>query len=222
MAIAVATPPALVVTGFRALANEWFVAFEYDRPGFPPDRYGLTRDEREELALVGLESIRPGTEGIALLEAATLPDGSPAFDERERGHMADVRSLFGAALRFQLIVLLAVVAAAVALARSPRRTLVPRGVLAGSLTTIGVAALAVPVILLGFDGFFTRFHEVFFDGDSWRFSTTDTLIRLYPERFWEDTAMLVALVTVAQAVALAPLAWWWQRRAARAGAREPA
>ena len=47
--------------------------------------------------------------------------------------------------------------------------------------TLGIAALAVPVILLGFDGFFLRFHEVFFSGDTWRFSDTDTLLRIYPE-----------------------------------------
>ena len=60
----------------------------------------------------------------------------------------------------------------------------------------------MPVILLGFDGFFLRFHEVFFSGDTWRFSDTDTLLRIYPETFWQDTAKLAAAIVVAQAVVL--------------------
>ena len=58
--------------------------------------------------------------------------------------------------------------------RSPGRrlrTVVPLGLLAGALATLAVALLAVPLILLGFDGFFVRFHEVFFSGDTWRFTT---------------------------------------------------
>jgi integral membrane protein (TIGR01906 family) len=70
-------------------------------------------------------------------------------------------------------------------------------------------------MLLGFDEFFTRFHEVFFQGSSWRFSNTDTLIRLYPERLWQDVSRLAAAITVGQAVVLAPLAWWWARGAGR-------
>ena len=40
-------------------------------------------------------------------------------------------------------------------------------------------------MLLGFDRFFDDFHGVFFEGDSWRFARGDTLLRIYPERFWE-------------------------------------
>ena len=215
VAIAVAVPALLVVTGFRVLATDTYVRWELDRDGFPPDRYGLSDREREELALLGLRSIEPGSEGIVLLERATLPDGSPAFDERELSHMRDVRTLFGAALRGQLIAVVAITVLALALAWTSLRTVVPRGLLAGALATLAIAVLAVPFIVLGFDRFFTRFHEVFFEADSWRFSNTDTLIRIYPERFWQDVAQLVAAIAVAQAIVLALLAWWWLRAAKR-------
>ena len=216
--IAVVVPPMLVVNAFRVLATDTYVRYEYDRAGFPADRYGMSADEREALGLVGLRSIEPGSEGIVLLERATLPDGSPAFDERELAHMDDVRTLFGAALRSQLVAALALAALALVLGWTRLRTVVPRGLLAGALATLAVAVLAVPVILLGFDDFFTGFHEVFFEGDSWRFSDTDTLIRLYPERFWEDVSQLAAAITVVQALVLAPLAWWWLRAAKRRSA----
>jgi integral membrane protein (TIGR01906 family) len=216
--IAVLVPPTLIANALAVLATDTFVRYELGRDGFPPDRYGLTSDEREELAVLGLRSIEPGSDGIVLLERARLPDGSPAFDERELDHMEDVRALFVPILRGRLVVILSVAILAVALLRTRLRAVVPRGLLAGALATLAIAVLLVPAILLGFDGFFTRFHEVFFEGESWRFSNTDTLIRLYPERFWEDVSQLAAVLTVAQALLLAALAWWWLR-AARRGAR---
>ena len=78
--------------------------------------------------------------------------------------------------------------------------------------------LAVPVILLGFDRFFVRFHEIFFSGDSWQFANSDTLIRIYPEQFWVDVSRITAGLAVAQAILLAALSWWWLRTVRRSGA----
>jgi integral membrane protein (TIGR01906 family) len=132
--------------------------------------------------------------------------------------MEDVRTLVVAALRAQLVAGIAIVVLALALARTRLRTAVPAGLLAGSLATLAIAMLAVPVILLGFDGFFVRFHEIFFSGDSWRFSSSDTLIRVYPERFWVDVSRLAAGIAVAQAIVLALVAGWWLRAARRGNA----
>ncbi len=211
--IAVTMTPVFVVNAFRVLANDRFVRYELERGGVPQDRYGLTSGERLALALTGLRSIRPESAGIVLLERASLPDGSPAFGARELRHMADVRHRLGAALRLQLAAFIVLLVLAVSLARSPRwRSVVPRGLLVGSLVTLSIAALAVPVILIGFDGFFVRFHEVFFAGDTWRFSSTDTLLRLYPEAFWRQTAQLAVAIVVVQAVAVALAARWWLHR----------
>lgn len=206
-------PPLLVVNAFRVLATDPFVRYELARDGFPRDRYGLAVAERLELALEGLDAIRPGSEGIVLLERARLPDGARAFNERELRHMSDVRRLLGLALRAQFAALVLLGIVGVVLARSPqRRTLVPRGLLTGSVATLVIAALAVPAILLGFDGFFASFHGAFFSGDSWRFADSDTLLRLYPELFWQHTAQFAAAIAVAQAIAIAIAARWWLRR----------
>jgi integral membrane protein (TIGR01906 family) len=208
----------MVVNGFRVLATDTFVETELGRDGFPPDLYGFDTEQRTALAKLGLRSIEPGSEGIVLLERATLADGSPAFGERELTHMRDVRTLFGAALRLQLVALLAIVALGLLLSRTRLRAAVPAGLLAGSLATLAIAVLAVPVILLGFDGFFVRFHEIFFSGDSWEFSNADTLIRIYPEQFWIDVSRLTAGIAVVQAIVLAALSWWWVRVARRGAA----
>ena len=112
-AIALTVTPIFVVNAFRLLATDTFVRHEIDRSGFPPDRYGLTTTERRRLALTGLHSILPGGDGIALLERATLPDGSSAFDSRELRHMRDVRSRLGAAYTAQLVALVVILALAI-------------------------------------------------------------------------------------------------------------
>jgi integral membrane protein (TIGR01906 family) len=223
VAIALVVTPIFVVNAFRVLATDTFVRDEIERDGFPPDSYGLTTPERVRLALTGLHSILPGGDGIALLERATLPGGTAAFGSREVRHMTDVRSRLGAAYRAQLVVLGILLVLALGLARSRRwRAVVPRGLLAGSLLTLAIALLAVPLLLLGFDDFFLRFHEVFFNGDSWRFSDTNTLLRIYPEVFWQDTAKLAAVIVVVQAVVVALASWWWVRRLARPAPEEAA
>jgi integral membrane protein (TIGR01906 family) len=222
VAIALTVTPIYIVNAFRLLATDRFVRHEIERNGFPADAYGLTTPQRLGLALTGLHAILPGSEGIALLERAKLPDGSTAFNERELRHMRDVRERLGVAFRAQLAVLVILLGLAVCLYRSPRwRSVVPRGLLVGSLATVGIAVLAVPVILFGFDGFFLRFHEVFFSGSSWRFSYHDTLLRIYPDIFWQDVAKLAAATVVGQAVVVGLAAWWWVRRV-RPAAREVA
>ena len=216
--VALAVPAILVVDGFRGLATDTFVEWELGRDGFPPDLYGFTVEQRTSLAKLGLRSIEPGTEGILLLERARLSNGAPAFEARELRHMQDVRSLFGAALRAQLVALIAIAVLGLLLWRTRLRTAVPAGLFAGALATVGIAVLAVPLILLGFDDFFTRFHEIFFSGDSWQFSSADTLIRIYPEQFWIDVSRIVAGFAVAQAMILGALSWWWLRTARRRNA----
>jgi len=82
VAIAVSVTPILVVNAFRVLATGTFVRAELGRDGFPPDRYGFTTDQRKELALLGLRSIRAGSDGMVLLEQARLPNAGDPFGSR--------------------------------------------------------------------------------------------------------------------------------------------
>jgi hypothetical protein len=67
--------------------------------------------------------------------------------------------------------------------------------------------------LVYWPAFSTPFHLAFFGESSWRFDDTDTLRRLYPDRFWIDTAVVLGAFAVAQAGALWFLACAWERRA---------
>jgi len=202
--IALLVPALLVVNGVRVLANDWYIHFAYARPGFPPDVNGLTTDQRAELALTGLHSVLPQhVEGIDLLRQARLPDGSPAFNERELRHMHDVRALIGQLYPLHLAIAAAVVGLAIAFGRSGQtKRIVPGALRAGAILTLGLAAALMIYIVVNFRTFFTQFHQVFFEGETWLFQFTDTLIRLYPIPFWSDAAALIGGATVVQALVL--------------------
>jgi len=87
-----------------------------------------------------------------------------------------------------------------------------RALVAGGLLTLGLVALLGVYMLVNFDSFFVQFHEALFEGDSWRFRSSDTLIRLYPDAFWSDFGGVLAVLTVLQAILLAGGCWWWLRR----------
>jgi integral membrane protein (TIGR01906 family) len=72
----------------------------------------------------------------------------------------------------------------------------------GWLTIFGIGTVIL-VILVGFGFFFVFFHQVFFDPGTWMFEYSDTLIRLFPERFWRDGFLTVGLLSVLGGLALA-------------------
>jgi integral membrane protein (TIGR01906 family) len=196
--VAALVPVVLVANGVQVIAHDWFVRFEYGRDGFPADPYGFSASERTKLALTGLHSVQPTNgEGIELLRRARLPNGEPAFDRRELSHMLDVRRLLQGLYATHLIVL-----AAIAVLAFLARATTVRGLRWGALATLALGVATVVIAVFDFDAYLTGFHGIFFEGDTWRFAEEDTLRRLYPDRFWEDTATLLTVGAIAQAALL--------------------
>jgi integral membrane protein (TIGR01906 family) len=211
--ITLALPFLLVVTSIRLIANDWFIHFEYSRPDFPSDQFGFTLDQRTPLALIGMHSVMPDSEGIVLLERAALPDGSPAFNTREIGHMTDVRVLISKVYPIELIGLALIVILAIVLNRSTHwRDAVPNGLRWGSTLTLTILAALIAYMLINFDAFFLQFHQLFFQGTTFMFLFTDTLIRLYPVQFWSDAAITIGAMTTVSAVLVLIGSIWWLRR----------
>jgi integral membrane protein (TIGR01906 family) len=219
VAVTLAVPAILAVNGVRLVTNERYVEAVYEYGGVPDDRYGLGSAARERLALVGLESIRPSSEGIALLREARFPGGEAAFNARELRHMEDVRTAVVRAYRFQLIALVAIGVLAVLFALlGSMRALVPVALVRGAALTVVVAAVVGVLAAFSYSSFEEPFHWLFFEGETWRFEETDTLRRLYPDRFWLDTAVVIGVLCMLQAGLLYLGARYWARRA---GVRRP-
>jgi len=206
--IVLSLPVVLLLLNVRLLMNDWFIRLEYARPDFPPDLYGMRPEERLELALTGLRSVTQPP-GASILREVRFADGRPAFNEREVRHMQDVYVLQGAAFRVGLILALALLGSWLCLWFSPAtRALAWRSLTGGGLLTVALVLGILLGFLLSFDAAFTLFHRLFFEGDTWLFLPTDTLIRLYPEKFWFDAAVWIGGLTLLEAIALTLLARW--------------
>lgn len=68
--------------------------------------------------------------------------------------------------------------------------------------TVSLLVLIIFLVLFSFNTFFVSFHNVFFQAGTWQFLYSDTLIRLFPERFWQDAFLLVGVVAIGLGIVL--------------------
>jgi integral membrane protein (TIGR01906 family) len=143
-------------------------------------------------------------------------NGQPVLNERERGHMADVRSVFRGLWVLAIISVVVLVAAS----RRADRGRTWRAIRGGAIgLSIGVVIAGV-VGFFAFDQLFELFHTILFPAGSYLFDPlTDRLVQLFPFTFWFETAMVVGAVIIGVSLVVAFVAG---RRAAAQSAPEPA
>jgi integral membrane protein (TIGR01906 family) len=210
--IVLALPVFLLVADLRIVTGHWFVRWEYGKADFPPDPFGLSAAERTHLAEVCVDYLATNA-SISLLEELRLPEGGPAFNARELRHMADVQVVYTGLTVAGIVAALVLVGGTALLRASSRsRSRAPTALLRGSLLTLGLLGAVGAYMVLSWGQFFTTFHRIFFQGDSWTFPYSDTLIRLFPMPFWIDVAVVVVGLLVVEALAIGVLGWLWMRR----------
>lgn len=202
----------------RLLMTPAFLNWEYNKPNFPPDRYGFSREQRLELAPVAIEFLvspeRPD-EAARLLAEQTF-EGQRIYNQREIDHMVDVKRRTDLMFQVMWIAGFTLVLLTVLLAWRPEsRPVAWRGLFNGAVLTILILGAILAYILIGWDSFFTRFHELLFPPGSWTFGYGETLIRLFPEKFWFDVGILIGAGTLVEALVLGGIAYWLGRRDSR-------
>ena len=212
--LVLALPVVLLVVDVRIVTGHWFVRWEYGKADFPPDPYGLSTAERIPLAQVCVDYL--ATDGdISLLGDLRLPDGEPAFNQRELRHMFDVQVVYGHLMTACIIAALVLAGGIAALLASDRtRQCAPTALLRGSALTLGLLGAVSAYMVLSWGEFFTTFHRIFFEGGTWMFEYSDTLIRLFPMRFWMDVAVVIVGLLVVEAIVVGGVGWVWLRRLA--------
>jgi len=63
------------------------------------------------------------------------------------------------------------------------------------ITFIFIAGVLV-FVAVNFNFIFTKFHELFFEGDTWLFHPSDNLIRLFPLRLWRDLFLFIGALSL--------------------------
>jgi len=196
--LAVCTPLVLLLSNLYLLATPAFVRYEYGKPAFPPaDLY--SDEERLSLAEATLHYMRStaGTDYLSSLEVG----GRSVYNAREIRHLVDAKRVLRGAYALHAVSA-ALILLSILLIRQ-RRDEQPKALRAvfwgcaafvGTLVTIGLLAYA------NFRLFFTLFHRLLFEGDSWLFAFSDTLIQLFPVTFWMDATWLLAIFATAECV----------------------
>lgn len=198
--IGLATALVIVAVALSLFLNPIWVAFEQDRA--------------QATAWTGFSEpeLRGATDAILADLVFGPPDfdvavaGEPVLNDRERGHMRDVRGVF---IGFFAV---AAVMAAVALVIAARRRGTDRArtwgaVRGGALALIAALMVGGVISFVAFDALFETFHSIFFPGGSYTFDpATERLVQLFPFQFWQESAIVVGAVCVVVAVIVALVA----------------
>jgi integral membrane protein (TIGR01906 family) len=205
--VTILVPVVLVLAVIRLLLTPYFLTFEYNTPGFPEDRYGFTKEERlywSNIARVYLLN----DQGISYLgdlrfkdgemapppTCATMDDCTRLYNDRELRHMADVKDVVQVAFNVLWVSLITLLVLGVWAWRGGWWREYRRGLSRGGWLTVLLLGSIILFALLAFGVIFVAFHNIFFAPGTWTFLYSDTLIRLFPERFWRDTFIVVGVL----------------------------
>ena len=216
-------PVVLTLTNVRLLLTHVFPEIEYSLPGFPADSYGFTKVDRLVWSKLSIDYLNNNA-GIEFLKALRFPQGvtAPAescqfyldgdcnrfYNDRELKHMSDVKTVTRTALNVWALGAILVIVSAGLLYYFQEKAVLRGALLGGTGLTLVILLGIVTYLLLNFNMFFTQFHEVLFTGNTWTFLWSDSLIRLFPLRFWEDAFIFVGGGAIVEALLIAAWAWW--------------
>jgi len=206
--ILVGLPPAIVLSGLYLLMSPLYIRYEYGKVGFPPATR-LSEEQRYTAAVECIRYLRTGV-GIEVLQELEGSEG-PLFNERELRHMADVKVVTRGAFTFHRVCTVLVLGAVLYLVRYGSQGECARRAVQGAGLTILLVALLLIVAVVNFNWFFTTFHRIFFQGDTWLFAYSDTLIQLFPLPFWFDTVQLWVFGAIVESCIIGGLGLLWLR-----------
>ena len=196
------TPIVLLGLGLRILLTPLFYNVEYRMPYFPPDPYGFTTQDRLHWASYAVNYLINNAD-ISYLGDLTFPNGSPLYNERELIHMHDVKGVTQGALKTWYVAVVLLIGLGIWARYGQWWQAYLQGLRRGGWLMIGLTVVIGLFASIGFWQFFTLFHELFFQGNSWLFENSDTLIRLFPLQFWQDAFLWAGIIAVGGALGLA-------------------
>jgi integral membrane protein (TIGR01906 family) len=193
--VTIAVPFFLLMSSIRILLIPYlYLDFEYNTPGFPPDTYGFTLQDRLHWSKISMDYLL-NDQGISWLADQKLADGSPLYTDRELSHMLDVKNLIQAMFVAWWIMLAAFIGIGLISWRLKGIKRYWKALSSGGWLTIGLIFAILIFVVISFNTLFTDFHRIFFSGNTWLFLFSDTLIRLFPMQFWQDAFIWMGVIT---------------------------
>lgn len=201
----IALPVALVTTNVRIIMNEPRI-YTYATDHYHTTE--MTHISRSELLRASgeLRDYFNNEEDTLFIRVVTRGQSVSLFNDRETAHLRDVKNVFQTTFLAQEAAIIFIMSYVVLVFLWARERSLRR--LAREVLTSGIASLVVLlafgiVALTGFDAAFNRFHVIAFTNGNWEFDPrTDHLIQMFPDAFWRDVTLWVALGTLVELVLL--------------------
>lgn len=197
--ITITFPFVLIMFSIRVLFTPLFLVAEYNMPGFPSDPYGFSKEERLKWGSLSIQYLF-NDEDPEFLENLRFEDGTSIYNEREISHMVDVKILLQQTLRLFYLFLIVYIVIVIWTKIKKQLYWVWDAASKGGWLTLGLIGAILAAVVISFDALFTAFHKVFFVGDTWLFYFSDTLIRLFPMRLWQDAFIFMGIITIVVAL----------------------
>ena len=218
------------------------VAWAFNSPGLYHDGFekysisrisGITEGDLRQVAAELRSYFNSGDEPLHI-RTRILGTEQDLFNDREVAHMKDVKRLVRGVYILALasaVYLAAIVVIGFAMQRGRFAAALAKRALWGGGLTLGLLAVFGIVALVGFDSVFLKFHQLSFANDFWQLDPrTDYLVRIFPQDFWFDATVWVAVraITGALVLTVAGAAYlvyrrysgWQQAASGLEGARE--
>ena len=205
--ITICVPVVICVVSISFLLSPVFMNLEYNRTGFPPDPYGFTTEER---LVFGNQTRRYLITGMSLddLREIKFENGEPIYIERELHHLLDVKIVLIGLFRLFSVLVGFLLLTGFYSVKKQRWERFKEALSRGGWLTAFLLGLIIVLSITSFQSLFVYFHLVFFEGNSWLFKYSDTLIRLFPIQFWQDVFLVFGISTLLGGILVGWLMRW--------------
>jgi integral membrane protein (TIGR01906 family) len=193
----------------QLLATDTYLAFEYGKASFPPDPFGYTQQQRFILASTNIHYVRAHLPGDEL--SKQFLNGLPVYNSREVSHMMDVQAVFQSVLRVWQAAFILLILLSFFLWEKGERRALSSAIQSGGLVTSGIILSIALLAIFGWQYWFNMFHLFFFKPSSWLFSYSDTLIRLFPVKFWFEGTLTISVLSLIGGLLFALVGWRGKR-----------
>lgn len=201
----------LMIGSVRLLATSEYLGIEYNKADFPEDSFGFNQEQRFSFASENLRYLRENLP-VSVLENQNN-NGKPLYDDRELSHMLDVQVVFQ--LFWTVWKVISVFFGAIVVLtlfhKGNWKSFASALKIGGFITASFIATIGF-LAIVGWDTWFLWFHKMFFAAGSWTFNYSDTLIRLFPQKFWMDAVFTVSGLSLAGGLLIGFAGRHWQRQ----------
>lgn len=208
--LSILTPISILAISVNLLLTPVTLYVEYNRSNFPPDKFGLEKQDRLKAAAWTLNQIKSANNMFASENQIDIPGTSLIYTTSELSHLNDVYQLLKSFNIIGIISLATTLYISYKLIKDKSTQIIGiKSLNRGGLITIILLVFIGLMLLFAWQSLFIGFHQVFFPQGNWTFAADSTLIRLFPEKFWLDSFEAFTFLVIIMSIILTLVSYYY-------------